>query len=404
MTDNVAIMRGILQGEDALMPKKYQNGKLEIRKDVERPYYFVRASVVRIDRVSGERKKARQEHKIGFVDEISRKQAMKLRSQVLETVNSGRFVAQSQMLFRDMAQRFMDLRVPQLGVAVQQRYPSQIKHHLLPAFGNLKMCEIDRPAVEEWLLAKKQAGLAPWTCTGLKGVLSAIFSTAKSWRNYEGDNPCEGIRVKKGNVREKRKLTGEQLMSILATLHERERFIVQILFGLGLRISECLGLKWIDVDYEDGVLHVRRRWYRGDVSDDGENKSEAGTRDLQLGRFLTAEFHRRYPGPHKRDSFVFVGDDGALPPDDRDLLREYFRPVIKRLGLYYQGFGWHAFRRESVTMRQQAGATPIEAMKQAGHSSLDMTALYTLSDPAREREQVDAMFLRLMPTPDSLKQ
>jgi hypothetical protein len=75
------------------------------------------------------------------------------------------------------------------------------------------------------------------------------------------------------------------------------------------------------------------------LSDEGENKSEAGTRDLQLGRFLTAEFHRRYPGPHKRDSFVFVGDDGALPPDDRDLLREYFRLVIKRLGLHHQGFG-----------------------------------------------------------------
>jgi integrase len=266
------------------------------------------------------------------------------------------------------------------------------------------MCEIDRPAVEEWLLAKKQAGLAPWTLTGLKGVLSAIFTTAKSWRSYEGDNPCAGIRLRKGNVREKRKLTGEQLTLILATLHERERFIVQILFGLGLRISECLGLKWIDVDHEGGVLRVRRRWYRGDVSDDGENKSEAGTRDLQLGRFLTAEFLRRYPGPHKHDSFVFVGDDGALPPDDRDLLREHFRPVIKRLGLYYQGFGWHAFRRESVTMRQQAGATPIEAMKQAGHSSLDMTALYTLSDPAREREQVDAMFVWLMPTPSGPKQ
>ncbi len=185
-------------------------------------------------------------------------------------------------------------------------------------------------------------------------------------------------------------------MQILAALHERDRFIVQVLFGLGLRISECLGLKWIDVDLDGGLLRIRRRWYRGDVSEDGENKSEAGTRDLQLGRFLSAEFRRRYPGPHKRNAFVFLDNDSALPPDDRDLLREYFRPVIKRLGLYYKGFGWHAFRRESVTMRQQAGATPMEAMKAAGHSSLDMTALYTLSDPAREREQIDAMFSNLM--------
>ena len=140
------------------------------------------------------------------------------------------------------------------------------------------------------------------------------------------------------------------------------------------------------------------------LSDEGENKSDAGTRDLQLGRFLTSEFHRRYPGPLKGDSFVFVGDDGALLPDDRDLLREYFWLVIKRLGLHYQGFGSHAFRRESVTMRQQAGSTPMEAMKQAGHSTLDMTALYTLSDPAREREQVGAMFVWLTSSPSGARQ
>jgi len=42
------------------------------------------------------------------------------------------------------------------------------------------------------------------------------------------------------------------------------------------------------------------------------------------------------------------------------------------------------------------GAQPIEAMKAAGHTSLDMTLLYTLNDPAREREQVDRMFASLM--------
>jgi hypothetical protein len=51
-----------------------------------------------------------------------------------------------------------------------------------------------------------------------------------------------------------------------------------------------------------------------------------------------------------------------MPPDDRDLLRYEFRPVLKRLNLYYQGFGWHAFRRQNVTWRQTVGnATALEA-------------------------------------------
>ena len=81
------------------------------------------------------------------------------------------------------------------------------------------------------------------------------------------------------------------------------------------------------------------------------------------------------------------------------------RPVIKRLGLYYKGFGWHAFRRRNVTWRQTVGgATPLEAQRAARHGSLDMTLLYTLNDPVRERSQVDAMFDRLMDTPEGKPQ
>ena len=87
--------------------------------------------------------------------------------------------------------------------------------------------------------------------------------------------------------------------------------------------------------------------------------------------------HLRYPGQQAKDKFIFVGEDGLMLPDDRDLLRYEFRPVLKRLKLYYPGFGWHAFRRQNITWRQQlGGATPLEAQKAAGHGSLDMTRTY----------------------------
>jgi integrase len=396
---NVGIL--VPHREDPNMPRKYQNGKLEIRKDVARPYYFVRVTRPTI-RPGGFRSKRRVAEALGFLDQISKKRAMGLRAKLLEEVNAHRMVAQSQMVFRDVATRFIDVRVPQLGVAVQKRYPSQIKVHLIPAFGDLKMGEIDTPSVEEWLHSKEQAGFSQWTVKGLKGVLSAIFTRAKVWKLWDGDNPCEGIKVKGGAAREKRSLADDQLRTLLVALDERERFLIQILYGVGLRISEALGLKWCDLDLEGGTVTIRRRWYRGDLSE--ETKSPAGERILQLGSILTDEFKRRYPGPHKLDAHVFIGDDGRNPPDDRDLLREYFRPIVRRLGLYYVGFGWHAFRRKNISARQHAGATPLEAMRAAGHNSVDMTLLYTLSDADRERTQVDAMFDGLMKVDGMSKQ
>ena len=124
-------------------------------------------------------------------------------------------------------------------------------------------------------------------------------------------------------------------------------------------------------------------------------KSSQSARVRQLGP-LVDDFRRRYPGPQARDTFIFLGDDKATPPDERDLLRYELRPVLKKLKIYYSGFGWHAFRRQNITWRQQAGATPFEAQKSAGHAQPNMTFQYTLTDAERERDQVGRMFDRLM--------
>jgi integrase len=55
----------------------------------------------------------------------------------------------------------------------------------------------------------------------------------------------------------------------------------------------------------------------------------------------------------------------------------------------------HTFRRLNVSWRQEAGATPIEAQKAAGHASLNMTFLYTQTDAERERQHVSRILERL---------
>lgn len=93
------------------------------------------------------------------------------------------------------------------------------------------------------------------------------------------------------------------------------------------------------------------------------------------------------------------------PPDEREILRYELRPVLKRLGLYYPGFGWHAFRRQNVTWRQTVGgANPLEAMKAAGHTRVDMTMLYFITDAERERQQVEAIMERVIGRPEGSKE
>jgi integrase len=385
-----AILRGILSDD---MPRKYQNPKLQIRRDVERPFYFIRYSA----------RGRRPTQFLGFVGEVPVKEAQKKRAAFLEVLNAGRLLIQADLKFSQVCDRFLAVRVPQLGICAQKRYALQIKNHILPEFGRLKLCEIDGSMVERWLNDKKEAGLGWWTRIDLKGVLSAIFTAAKSWKLWEGDNPTEGVLIgRKKYVREKRLLTVEEMRLLLAALPERPKFIVLIIFGLGLRISEVLGLRWSDVNFAEKIITIQRRWHRGNLAD--ETKSEASAAVLRLGSSMLQEFRTRRNRDHCQAGFIFQCDN-SFPPDDRDLLREEFRPVVKRLGLYYKGFGWHAFRRANITYRQQiGGATPLEAQRAARHASLDMTYLYTLSDHERETAQQQAMFDKLMETPEGKPQ
>jgi integrase len=293
--------------------------------------------------------------------------------------------------------RFTEIRLPKLGIATQAQYRSQIDNHILPAFGEQKLSDINKASIEQFMTIKEES-VGWWSRNNLRSILSSIFAAAKEWRLWESENPTHGVRIgKKKFKREKRLLKVEELQAILAALPDHLRFLVLILFGLGLRISEALALQWKDIDFGQAVINLRRRWYRGDLSAEGEMKNESSAAALRVSAPLLEEFRRRYPGPAARNEFLFTGPDAVNPPDDRDLLRYEFRPVLIRLGLYYPGFGWHAFRRQNITWKQQlGGATPLEAQKAGRHSSLDMTYLYTLTDPERETHQQQRMFEALL--------
>jgi len=311
---------------------------------------------------------------------------MKQRAEVLQRVNAGLLITQARLKFREVAERFEQGRI-------------------LPAFGDRQLADIDAAMIEGWLAGKERDGLGWWSRKGLRGCLSNIFATAREWKLWTGDNPAATARIgRKVEVRElskKQPLTAEQLRAILAAVSETTRFMLLIATLIGLRIPEIMGLRWSDIDLEAATLTVERRWYRGDVD---QPKTEASKRTKKLGP-LVSDFARLYPGPHKREQYIFLGDDGLTPPDERDILRYELRPALKRVKLWFAGFGWHQFRRIQITLKQSVGgSTLLEAQKGAGHSRVDTTMAYTLIDANRDEEQVTRLYNWLMGPVEGPKQ
>jgi integrase len=383
--------------------KRWQDPQIETRSDVPRPYYFIRPYVPQAGSAGLER--VRKRIPLGFCDEITMRKAQSRKQEIMGPINQGKFILQAQIRFKDLVEKYREARLPKLGSATRDKYEAHIENHILPAFGQAELADIDRQSVEAWLIREMTShfhgerefdGLGWWARADLRNILSAIFTAAIDWGLWQGNNPCAGVKLgEKVEKREKRIPSAADCLRFLLALPdtavlpvEAVKLAVLTAITAGVRISEILGLEPGDIDAQAGTVKVARRWHRGDL---GPTKSAASRRVREIGPLaeLLADLGR---GKH----FIFEREPG-LPPDDRDLQQHVIRPTAVAVGIYFEGFGMHTFRRLNVSWRQEAGATPFEAMKAAGHTKPDVTWLYTITDRERERGHVETMLARVMP-------
>jgi integrase len=255
--------------------------------------------------------------------------------------------------------------------------------------------------MSQWLAQKAAQGLSWSTRCDLRNILSGIFTKAMDWGYHIDRNPVERVAVgRRRMAREHRKLTDDQIRALLAALHPDVRLIVTMALLSALRISEVLGLQWQDVDLERRIVYVRRRWYRGELD---WVKSARSERPVPLPEVIAQELERVPPGDRKPDEFVFGvrTAHGTICRDDRDINQHFLRPVAKALGIYYPGFGFHAFRREAITHLARL-LDPFQAQRMAGHTHPRMTAWYTLLDVEGQRRAQEHLQTLVIPDGENL--
>ena len=194
---------------------------------------------------------------------------------------------------------------------------------------------------------------------------------------------------KKRHARPRRLLSLEDTDRLVAELPAFLQLIVALLRTTGSRISEALGLEWRHLDLVDGWVAIEQRWYRGNLD---VVKTERSRRDVPLGLLSDRFRELREAGGAAvgEGSYVFDRGDGQ-PWDDRKLLRDFVRPKARELGCYFEGLGFHSFRREVATRIQEAGASSVEAQLLLGHASIEMTSHYTLPQRERMKKLVENM-------------
>jgi integrase len=136
---------------------------------------------------------------------------------------------------------------------------SNIKHHIVPVLGALKVSSVNRDDVErlrDAITAGKTAKHVPGgsgAATRTLGLLGGVFSFAIQ-RNMRLDNPVKGVERLANGQRDRRvsgeeyARLGEALRVLSATLWPPAIAATRFLALSGWRRGEALGLKWPEID------------------------------------------------------------------------------------------------------------------------------------------------------------
>ncbi|NMH67033.1 integron integrase [Shewanella salipaludis] len=197
-------------------------------------------------------------------------------------------------------------------------------------------------------------------------------------------------------------LSPGEVSLILGQLSGRDRSIFSILYGSGLRITECLRLRIQDVDFEHAAITVR----------DGKGNKDRQTVlsqslipelqqlitqavDLQrrdnlqgIGPSLPFALNKKYPNAFRQPAWMYIFPSTSVcqHPLAHILCRHHLhdsvprkilRHAVQRCGLDHKQINCHTFRHSFATQLLRNGRDIRTVQELLGHSDLASTQIYT---------------------------
>ena len=244
--------------------------------------------------------------------------------------------------------------------------------------GNVGDATVDD--LERWLAAMRAQGLASST---LARRVSAVRTYFRHLILIGGrsENPAAAIKLPRRGRRLPRVLSPSETERLIdaatgptpRTL--RDRALVELLYGAGLRVSEAMGLEKNAVDVEERIVRVHGKGGKERLVPLGRPAAEAARRYLALGR---PHLDRRY-----RPELFLNARGGALTRAGAFLI---LRRLAERAGLEPERVHPHLLRHSFATHLLEGGADLRSVQEMLGHADLGTTERYTHISDRRRRE------------------
>jgi integrase len=337
----------------------------------------------------------------GFTFHGTHKQAEKEAAKLENAKDRGETISASKMKVGEYLQEWLaTYQKPEVGKLTYHDQNLKVISHVIPFIGQKRMnalnpmdCQkvVNRLAVDQ---GKKRTAEITFN------LMKKAFRKAVEL-GYLIKNPMDAVTKPKAKAEQRPFLTIEQAAIFLEYAQYDNLYpILAFLLLTGTRPEEAFGLKWTDINFENGTFAIVRSAKRipGGGWEYSDLKTTTSRRNLDLSPTLTdiLKSHKREQAKARLilnsewidNGLVFTNQVGN--PTDIAVVRKHLAKVLEVAGL--PKIRLYDLRHTHGSMLMSEGAAIKEISDRLGHANTSMTVnRYLHATPSRTKASVNRL-------------
>jgi len=200
-------------------------------------------------------------------------------------------------------------------------------------------------------------------------LLKHMYTKAIEWGKVK-ESPAKKVKLLKGEVNRVRFLMPEEIQVLLSNCCDHLRPIVTVALNTGMRKGELLGLRWDQVNLDQGIISIL----------DTKNHER---RDLLMNETVKATL--RALKEKKAGDYVFCDGNGR----NFASLRHSFETALRKSAI--EDFRFHDLRHTFASNLVMEGVDLVTVQQLMGHKTLEMTLRYSHLAPNHKMRAVNIL-------------
>ena len=307
------------------------------------------------------------------------------------------------LTFGDLATSYLENGVTKLALTTQYNVKHYVNDFLLPRWGASAALDIQPLEIEQWLGSLKRSNP---TKDKIRRIMSVIYTRAQKYGlvpRSDSSNPVKWVEQSAKSSYKPIVLDPVTAAKIFEQLSGFELTLTILVAATGIRISEAMGLKWEDIDYQNKQINLRRVWVSDTIVEKMKTEdSEAPVplTDLLAQHLLDWQRETVYGRP---SDWVFASTQkkGKAPRSSSVLTWDHLRPAAVAAGVKLkkgQRFGFHNFRHGLASWLVNQGTDVKTVQGLLRHANVSTTlGLYAHRVNSSMMAAQDSMMRALQP-------